>query len=244
MFQLTYPIHGRGAWASTGGTLSGDGTRPGAYYRSPAGAALMPGIVGYRAVRGNTPVDVNSYAVYMAIKSIQRELGVDEDGLFGPGTGAALKTWQGHHGLEQDGVFGRTSSRAMFRSIAADMATKVDSSATVLSKLTLAHVGFESDWDPGAVGYVQSADLGLGQINGPAHPDLTPEYRLTPRMALPWVVGFVLDNLESMLWNERDAIAAYNLGVGGAEAWIAAGRPAVFHGVDVAGYIAGVLANS
>lgn len=240
-FQLIYPTRGRGAWTNLGGTLDSEGDGPGIYYRSPAGSMLMPGIVGYRAVRNATSVDINSYAVYMAVKGIQREVGTTEDGLYGSDTAAAVQRWQAGHNLLPDGVFGPASARVMFRE-RATTAAKAASDNSAVVKLTLGHIGFESSWDPGAVGYVQPQDLGLGQINGPAHPGLSVDFRLTARSALSFVADFVLGNLEAMFWNERDAIVAYNLGIGGARAWVKAGRPASYLGTDVAGYISGVLA--
>jgi peptidoglycan hydrolase-like protein with peptidoglycan-binding domain len=240
---LIYPIHGRGAWSSVGGTLRSDGLAPGSYYRAPAGTMQMPGIVGYKAVQSSGTCDINSYAIYMGVKGIQRELAILDDGLFGPQTGAALKAWQAEHSLEPDGVYGPASAKVMFAPVARSVAAGVNTNP-IVAKLTVAHVGFESSWDPGAVGYVEPRDLGLGQINGPAHSDLTPQFRLTARYALSWVANFVYNNLEAMLWNERDAIAAYNLGVGGARSWVRAGRPDVWNNVKVKQYIDGVLTNA
>lgn len=241
--SLIYPDHGRGAWSSTGGTLRSNGLAPGSFYRSPVAPMPMPGLVGYKAVQASGSCDINSYSVYMGVRGIQRELGVTEDGLFGDDTATALKAWQAAHSLEADGIFGPSSAKAMFTPVASSIAASI-STNSVVSRLTLAHVGFESGWDPGAVGYVEPRDLGLGQINGPAHADLTPQFRLTPRYALGFVANFVYDNLEAMLWNERDAIAAYNLGVGGARSWVRAGRPDVWRGTNVKQYIDGVLVNA
>lgn len=241
--SLIYPDHGRGAWSSAGGTLRSDGTGPGGYYRAPAGTMQMPGTVGYKAIQSSGSCDINSYAIYMGVKGIQREIGVTDDGLFGTDTGAALKAWQAGHSLEADGVYGPATAKAMFAPIARNIAGNVNSNP-IVSKLTVAHVGFESGWDPGAVGSVEPRDLGLGQINGPAHSDLTPQFRLTPRYALSFVANFVYDNLQAMLWIERDAIAAYNLGVGGARSWVTAGRPDVWKNIKVKQYIDGVLANA
>lgn len=240
---LSYPQHGRGAWSAVGGTLSSDGKAPGSFYRAPSGTIQMPGLAGYRGVNAGQAVDINVYAVYMGVQAIQREVGAATDGLFGNDTAAALKTWQARHGLESDGVFGPATAKAMFSPMAHAMAANV-SSSSVVSKLVGAHVGFESGWDPGAVGYVEPRDLGLGQINGPAHSDLNPEFRLNPRLALSFVANFVLDNCEAMLWNERDTIAAYNLGVGGARSWVRDGRPAVWKGIEVKTYIDGVLSKA
>ena len=40
------------------------------------------------------------------VRSLQRRIGVPADGVFGPGTEAALKRWQSAHGLTPDGVAG------------------------------------------------------------------------------------------------------------------------------------------
>ena len=40
------------------------------------------------------------------MRSLQRRIGVPADGVFGPGTEAALKRWQAAHGLVPDGVAG------------------------------------------------------------------------------------------------------------------------------------------
>jgi len=40
------------------------------------------------------------------VRSLQRRIGVPADGIFGPGTEAALKRWQAAHGLVPDGVAG------------------------------------------------------------------------------------------------------------------------------------------
>jgi len=40
------------------------------------------------------------------VRSLQRRIGVPADGVFGPGTEAALKRWQAAHGLAADGIAG------------------------------------------------------------------------------------------------------------------------------------------
>jgi peptidoglycan hydrolase-like protein with peptidoglycan-binding domain len=45
------------------------------------------------------------------VKAVQRLVGVEPDGYFGPHTRAAVKTWQRRHGLVPDGRFGPASTR-------------------------------------------------------------------------------------------------------------------------------------
>lgn len=47
------------------------------------------------------------------VKSIQRIVRADPDGVFGPKTHAAVKTWQSRNGLDPDGIVGPLTSRAM-----------------------------------------------------------------------------------------------------------------------------------
>ncbi len=47
------------------------------------------------------------------VRSLQRHLGVPADGVFGPGTEAALKRWQSSHGLTPDGVAGPNTRQAL-----------------------------------------------------------------------------------------------------------------------------------
>ena len=47
------------------------------------------------------------------VRSLQRRIGVPADGVFGPGTEAALKRWQAAHGLVADGVAGPQTRRKL-----------------------------------------------------------------------------------------------------------------------------------
>lgn len=243
---LVYPTAGRGAWpdSGTGGTLNNDGTAAGPFYRAPAVGVVMPGLVAARAVKAGQSVDVNNFAVYAAIQFIQSATGSVIDGIFGTDTGKHLATWQGSHGLADDGQFGRVTAQAMFKPILNAAVNKAATDPALrdsLRRLTQGHIGYESNWDPGAVGVTTPVDLGLGQINGPAHPSLSPETRLNPAYAIPYIVQIVQGNLTAM-GNENDAIAAYNLGIGGAREWVRLDRPEVWKGISVKRYIRGVLA--
>lgn len=244
MLQIVYPTRGRGAWPSSGagGTLSGDGTRPGAYYRAPVGGPPMPGTAGYRAVRDEGTVSIDEYAVHQAVMGIQRFVGVSvADGLYGPRTAAAVAGWQQAHGLTGDGVFGpRTAAVAALPAVTRTC-QQLKPGNEVLPRLVKGHLNYESRWDVGAVGGLSPRDLGLAQINGPAHPSLSVNDRLDPEVAIEWAAGFVLGNLDAMGWDVEDAAAAYNLGRAGARAWVSAGRPQFWNGRDIWRYVANVL---
>ena len=42
----------------------------------------------------------------MAVRRLQQAIGIPVDGLFGPGTEAALRIFQSQHGLVPDGIAG------------------------------------------------------------------------------------------------------------------------------------------
>lgn len=48
-----------------------------------------------------------------AVKTVQRIVGTDVDGIFGPKTHAAVQRWQARHGLVADGIVGPITSRHM-----------------------------------------------------------------------------------------------------------------------------------
>jgi peptidoglycan hydrolase-like protein with peptidoglycan-binding domain len=47
------------------------------------------------------------------VRALQRKVGVTADGVFGPGTEAAVKRWQRRHGLVADGIVGPQTRRKM-----------------------------------------------------------------------------------------------------------------------------------
>lgn len=244
---VTTPARGRGAWPTggSGGTLSADGKSPGKFYRS-TGTLPPIGRVAWAADRTGSWVGVDEYATWRATAAVQAHLNtlgahLAVTGVWTATLDAAVKAWQGKAGLTADGVYGPASAKAMWTPVLADACVLVDASHPELFRLARGHVAYESGWDPGAVGVVSPVDLGLGQINGPAHPAMSAAARLDPMKALPWVAAFVDDNLRAFNYDVDAAVAAYNLGQGGTRGWIKAGRPDVFNGVYVRRYITKVL---
>jgi peptidoglycan hydrolase-like protein with peptidoglycan-binding domain len=188
----------------------------------------MIGSATNKALASGKAVNINDYAVLRAVVAIQREVGADPDGIFGPDTGKKLTAWQSSHGVGADGVFGQGSSKAMFMPMLERAVKSIENPHKDLLRVARGHTWSESSLDPGCVGPSTPEDLGLCQINGRWHPDMTAEARLDPDTALRWQANFVQQNIASMSGNVRDGIAAYLLGVGGAKQWVGAGRPDVW----------------
>lgn len=233
---ITYPTRGRGAWnsAGVGGTLSYKGDAPGQFLRAAATGStqIAPGLTGFRADRDGTLVSIDDYAVHCAVKAVQNALRIEghlkavADGIWGPVTDTAVRAYQSRMRLTVDGVFGRQTAKALFTPLVHLAAADTDGAhATDLVRIVLGTIQLESVWDPAAVGSQDPHDLGLGQINGPAHPTMSANDALNPRLSIPWIVRYVDNNLRAFDYNLGDAVAAYNLGAGGCRTWIKAGRP-------------------
>lgn len=221
---------GRGAWprGGAGGTLNAKGTGPGPYYVMAAHAVPWVG----RLPSAPVPIDVNIRAVHGGVLAIQRALNrrlpgkpVNITGVFGPSTSEATKDFQETVPEKvgvADGVVGPKTCRALFLP---DVKTWCEDAGFARWQLVCGIIANESNWDPGAVGYSDQSDLGLAQINGRSHPTITEAERLQPLRAVTFVREYLLNSLEVFDGNERDAVASYNLGVGGARSWIKVGRP-------------------
>ncbi len=231
---ITYPVNGRGAWPTTGagGTLSANGTIAGRYYRNKAvgTTVLRVGRAGYFADRDSTEVSVDHYATFAATRSTQRLWNMaDADGIWGPKTDVFCKSFQTAQGLYADGVFGPATARKLYELLVKPACDAADVDSTDdLQALVSGHITYESGWDAGAVGRMDSTDCGIAQLHLSAHPAVTIDQAFDPAFMVPWMAKFVNGNLVAMDHNVRDAVAAYNLGVGGARQWVAAGRPDIY----------------
>lgn len=242
-------LSGRGAWNKygVGGTLNVKGDGPGMYYRLPATGTNHIG-------KTIDATDPNQRAVKGAVKAYQgalnRRLGINllVDGVLGPVTSKAIFDYQKQAGEYVDGVLGPQTSKSLLypdlAKVVRNYRTAYPNHDEITAVIVCGLISNESAWDAGAVGYVDDEDLGLAQINGPSHPQYTEAQRLDPNLAFAFVFLYLKNSLDySTIVTIEDAIASYNLGVGGASKWIAAGRPAIWKPTptsaprDVAGYI-------
>ena len=223
--------HGRGAWPNSGagGTRAfKTSNKPGPYYYLGSGS-LKPGD------------SVDNFAVREAVKAYQRALNrrtgskIDVTGVYNTATRVAITNFQ-QANSKMLTVWGGIGPDTSFLLLYPDLvnAVKKDADSRLTPVIASGLIRHESSWDAGAVGYVDPTDLGLAQINGPSHPDLTARDRLHPQTAFEFVIAYMNRAIahffaehprRSDANNMRDAIASYNLGIGGADRWISQGRP-------------------
>lgn len=217
-------VNGRGAWnvSGLGGTKKyKDATKPGPYYYIGTG-------------KSDGERDENDYVVYRAVMAYQRALnrrlsaGLVIDGWFGEKTSEAVTNFQEKFSEKTGtpwGGIGPDTSKTLFEWDVNKIVLAERNSTKVTSAMVSGTIRHESNWDAGAVGFVDVRDVGLAQINAAAHPDLTLEQRLDPMVSFKFVVNYYDNALAQLNGNVRDSIASYNLGIGGARRWISQGRP-------------------
>lgn len=177
--MITPDVPGRGAWTLKGGLLPAKPGGTGAGYYRLAVDKEKP--VGSAWVTGSDTSD-SAHSVNLAVRALQVAFGMatpDLDGWLGPKTSAAGIAAQKKLGVEADGIFGPATMKALF---AAHINRRADMYA-VPRKILNGIVGYESAFDPGAVG-VSGWDHGFCQINLGAHKDVSIEAAMNPEFAL------------------------------------------------------------
>jgi peptidoglycan hydrolase-like protein with peptidoglycan-binding domain len=221
-------MSGRGAWSGSGrgGTLrrlADESTPPGPYYLLATGGVPRVGSAARDTMRaGHTP-SLDTLAVMYGVKAIQRLLNATGDwalaidGVFGRGTDNAVRVYQNNQRLTKDGSVGPHTMKVL-------LLPHIRKLGGVLWTTVYGLLKNEGAFDPGAVGTIDEHDLGLAQINGPAHPEMSMAQRFDPFVAIQFNVDYI-HHAQAELGNLRDAILAYNLGIGGVRTWISKGRP-------------------
>lgn len=226
---------GRGAWSKVGGTLKKTVvnkktvTVPGPYYMLASDpnqrVGLRPWLLNYAGQK----VDLNESAVWHGVVAIQvlvAGLGIScpIHGVFDVETDNAVRSAQGKLGLVADGVVGQSTMKRLLLPLIKRVAKEqMDQDWTGIYGV----LANEGAFDPGAVGYLDSNDLGLAQVNLPSHPSVSFSDAFCPSKTVNFVATLLGQGL-SVFHDERDAVASYNLGVGGTRQWIAAGRPDIW----------------
>lgn len=234
MANIKYEANGRGSWTNIGGLLQLDRklnkTKPGPYYMANINDPYMIGVKVHIALANNQQVTINDYAVYLGVKAIQRRLNITlgtnlaVDGMLGPKTDAVIKQLQTKLGVVADGMIGPNTATQLFLPVIKEEAKNYGVDWSIIAGL----IKQESQFDPGAVGYQDTTDMGLGQINLRSHPSISPEEAFTPAFAVDYVADRFRGSLVYWKGNVRDAIASYNLGNGGTAEWIKKGRPDIW----------------
>jgi len=242
-------MSGRGSWpiSGAGGTKKyGNPNKPGPYYY--LGSGTKP------ADRKRT---ADEYAVWKAVAAYQVALNrrlntrLLVDGIFGPVTSKTVTKFQNLHedktGLPWGGIGPDTSRALLIPDLRAIV--KANGNELINNRMVAGTVKHESLWDAGAIGYLDDNDYGLAQINGTAHPDLSKAERLNPSITFQFVCDYYNNALAQLNNNVRDAVASYNLGIGGAKRWISQGRPDLYvpsgqvRARNVKNYIDSILAG-
>lgn len=221
---------GRGAWNKNGvgGTVTQvkGADKPGPYYMLTKDPNLRPGFVGFLKHYANVPVDLNEDAVYHGVIGIQillAGLGIPcpVSGVFDVATKVAVVEAQTRfHLTPPDGIAGPTTMKHLIL----PLIQRKSGENNIDWKPVYGILANEGGFDPGAVGLADSDDLGLAQINIRSHPGVALADTFCPSFAIKFVIGLLQQGLNAF-HNMDQAIASYNLGVGGTRQWISAGSP-------------------
>jgi hypothetical protein len=180
-------VPGRGAWTLKGGLLpSKPGGKGPGYYRL-ADKTKSEVEIGSAFATGKDTSDT-ARSVNAAVKAFQVIAGLpltERDGWLGPRTNAAGIELQKRIGVEADGIFGPVTMKAAFSTMVCVQADLYAVPREILRGIA----GYESSFDPGAVGS-NGWDHGLVQINlDPRNGNggaISFDFAMTPDLALNW----------------------------------------------------------
>lgn len=219
---------GRGAWntSGVGGTIDFKRLSAGPYYAFVADQSTLPKV----GSKGWNSTDPNERAVHGGVLAIQRAVKrrrpaftLKADGVYGAKTHAAVMDFQG--GMADTKPWGGVGPETAKALLLPDLEKTCKQQGFLYPKIVCGVITQESNWDPGAVGYVDVHDVGLAQINHLAHPEWSERERLQPVTSFKFIIDYLSLSLIAFNNNMEDAIASYNLGIGGAKRWISQGRP-------------------
>jgi Putative peptidoglycan binding domain len=162
------------------------------------------------------------------VKAVKRELdyngfnlGMDlSNNAFGIAVKHSAIAFQQANGLTADGVVGPLTAHELFRKRCALLTSTAGIHGSVFQVASL-----ESAMDPWAYGFVDPDDHGLVQINLRVHPTISLKQALDPAYCLSYC-GRALQSVFDVTGDIDVAVASWNVGVGGAKEWLAAGKPA------------------
>lgn len=176
----------------------------------------------YQKGSGGAPTSPVGYAC----TAIKRELRFNSfgDGLnlskpsLGDAFDARCRDFQKHEGIGVDGVVGPETMKALLRLRVGMLTATYQLPGAVMGQIAYQ----ESSLDPGAVGS-NPADKGLVQINRDAHPEISDQQAFSPAFAFEYLARTL--RMVRATTDIDTAIAAWHVGVGGAQAWYNASKP-------------------
>lgn len=226
--------YGRGAWSAdgVGGTLapSGKETKPGPYYMLASDPHDKIGLGTWCRREQGLPVDQDYNATFHGVVAIQALLNayvkadLSGDGIFEERTKWYTAEAQKKAGLTPDGIVGPKTMKAILLPLIEHISAELEEPWEPIYGI----LRWEGGFDPGAVGRIDPQDWGLAQINTKYHPEVSFAEAFCPSFAVRFVASYIRYALDSLSGNLRDAVASYNLGIGGAKQWIEDGRPNVW----------------
>lgn len=178
------------------------------YHKGETGSPGSP--LAYAIVALKYELDFNGYGAGLTLNGTTFGVTMDQQ----------TRAWQEAAGIAVDGVIGPATARRLF----ARRFDQIERDLSIPDHLVCKVCSLESAVDPGAVGVSDPHDHGLVQINALAHPEVTLQEAFFPSFSLAYL-GRTLATVYSKLHDWDCAVAAWNVGGGGASDWCAMHKP-------------------